>query len=175
MGELVATVNALVVLVPLTEETERLVDAALLSRLPDGVVVVNAARRRVVDTEALAVEVGGGKLLAVLDVTDSEPLPRDHPLWTAEGCFVSPHLAGATAPCGRVRGGGAGAVRTRTVMKVTKALNVEDMRELAHRRLPRPVFDLVERWRRGRGHAAPESRGLSIDATVVEHISPLGL
>ncbi|MFI6347146.1 NAD(P)-dependent oxidoreductase [Streptomyces sp. NPDC050560] len=96
LPELAAETDALVLLVPATPETVGLVGAEVLKRLPDGAVVVNAARGPVLDTAALTAEVVAGRLLAVLDVTDPEPLPGDHPLWRAPGCVVSPHIAGAT-------------------------------------------------------------------------------
>ena len=64
----------------------------------DGAVLVNAARGPVVDTDALVAEVGTGRLRAVLDVTDPEPLPEDHPLWSAPGVLsITPHIAGDSA------------------------------------------------------------------------------
>ncbi|MCI2417366.1 phosphoglycerate dehydrogenase [Saccharopolyspora sp. K220] len=102
LDELVVDADAVVLLVPATAETAGLAGAHLLSRMPDGAVLVNAARGTVVDTAALTAEVLSGRLLAVLDVTDPEPLPRNHPLWTAPGCFLSPHVAGVTRQ-GRAR------------------------------------------------------------------------
>ncbi|MFI5611544.1 NAD(P)-dependent oxidoreductase [Amycolatopsis sp. NPDC051903] len=96
LHDLVTEADAVVLLVPATAETTGLAGAGLLARMPDGAVLVNAARGPVVDTAALTTEVLSGRLLAVLDVTDPEPLPPDHPLWTAPGCFLSPHIAGAT-------------------------------------------------------------------------------
>lgn len=83
----------LVITAPLTTETDRLIDAATLAALPDGALVVNAGRGRIVDTPALVDEVKSGRLLAALDVTDPEPLPADHPLWTLPGVIISPHSA----------------------------------------------------------------------------------
>ncbi|MEV6898699.1 NAD(P)-dependent oxidoreductase [Amycolatopsis sp. NPDC051372] len=96
LDDLVAEADAVVLLVPATADTAGLAGPGLLARMPDGAVLVNAARGTVVDTAALTAEVLAGRLLAVLDVTDPEPLPPDHPLWTAPGCFLSPHIAGAT-------------------------------------------------------------------------------
>jgi phosphoglycerate dehydrogenase-like enzyme len=96
LADLVAEADAVVLLVPATADTAGLAGAGVLARMPDGAVLVNAARGTVVDTAALTAEVLAGRLLAVLDVTDPEPLPPDHPLWTAPGCFLSPHIAGAT-------------------------------------------------------------------------------
>lgn len=97
LPELLGTSDALVVTVPLTPETECMVDAEVLASLPDGAIVVNAARGPVVDTDALLVELTTGRLRAALDVTDPEPLPPGHPLWTAPGLLLTPHVAGNTA------------------------------------------------------------------------------
>jgi phosphoglycerate dehydrogenase-like enzyme len=86
--------DAVVVLTPLTDATRCMVDADFLARMPDGALLVNAARGPVVDTGALLAELGRERLRAVLDVTDPEPLPPEHPLWSAPGVVVSPHVAG---------------------------------------------------------------------------------
>ena len=87
--------DAVVLMVPLTEATTGLVDAAFLSRMPDGAILVNAARGKVVDTDALVAELVSGRLRAALDVTEPEPLPPGHPLWTAPGLLLTPHVAGS--------------------------------------------------------------------------------
>lgn len=84
-----------VVVVPLTPETAGLVDKAFLAAMPDGAVLVNAARGKVVDTEALADEVGSGRLRAAVDVTEPEPLPADHRLWSMPGFLLTPHVGGS--------------------------------------------------------------------------------
>ena len=87
--------DAVVVLAPLTDRTHGLIGAAELAAMPDGAVLVNAARGPVVDAEALLREVAGARLRAVLDVTDPEPLPDDHPLWSAPGVLsITPHIGG---------------------------------------------------------------------------------
>lgn len=96
LPDLAAHHDVLVVIVPLTDATRGLVDAALLARLPDGALVVNVARGPVVDTDALVAECATGRLRAALDVTDPEPLPEDHPLWTTPGVIITPHVGGAT-------------------------------------------------------------------------------
>jgi len=96
LPDLAAHHDVLVVIVPLTDATRGLVDAALLARLPDGALVVNVARGPVVDTDALVAECVTGRLRAALDVTDPEPLPEDHPLWTTPGVIITPHVGGAT-------------------------------------------------------------------------------
>ena len=84
-----------VLMVPQTDETRGLVDARFLSAMPDGAVLVNAARGPVVDTEALVAELQTGRLRAALDVTDPEPLPDDHALWSAPGLLLTPHVGGS--------------------------------------------------------------------------------
>jgi phosphoglycerate dehydrogenase-like enzyme len=97
LGSLLPWADALVNLLPLTAATRGMVDAELLSSLPDGAVYVNAGRGATTDTDALLAELQAGRLRAVLDVVDPEPLPADHPLWDAPGVLISPHVAGDTA------------------------------------------------------------------------------
>ncbi|MEU7323996.1 2-hydroxyacid dehydrogenase [Streptomyces griseoviridis] len=82
---------------PLTATTRHLADAGFLARMKDGALLVNVARGPVVDTEALLAELRDGRITAALDVTDPEPLPRAHPLWTAPGVLVTPHVGGPTS------------------------------------------------------------------------------
>jgi phosphoglycerate dehydrogenase-like enzyme len=84
------------VIAPHTPETEGLVGAAELAALPDGALLVNVARGKLVDTDALVAETGSGRLHAALDVTEPEPLPADHPLWRVPQVLVSPHVGGAS-------------------------------------------------------------------------------
>ena len=87
--------DVVVVIVPLTDSTRGLVDASLLGRMPDGALLVNVARGPVVDTDALVPELTTGRLRAALDVTDPEPLPAGHPLWSVPGLLLTPHVAGS--------------------------------------------------------------------------------
>ena len=87
--------DAAVLIVPLTKETRGMVDAAFLAAMPDGAVLVNAARGPLVDTGALLAELSSGRLHAALDVTDPEPLPPDHPLWTVQNVLITPHVGGS--------------------------------------------------------------------------------
>ncbi|SES41629.1 Phosphoglycerate dehydrogenase [Streptomyces sp. yr375] len=89
--------DVVIVSTPLNEHTLGLVDAEFLARMKDGALLVNVARGPVVDTRALLAELEGGRLTAALDVTDPEPLPPGHPLWTAPGVLVSPHVGGPTS------------------------------------------------------------------------------
>ena len=93
---LLSAADVVVLLVPFTPETKGMADAAFLSRMKDGALLVNAARGAVVDTAALSAEVASGRLRAALDVTDPEPLPPSHELWTLPGVFITPHVAAST-------------------------------------------------------------------------------
>jgi phosphoglycerate dehydrogenase-like enzyme len=85
--------DIVVVICPLTLDTQGLINAKILAAMPDGALLVNAGRGRIVDTDALVQELAAQRLRAALDVTDPEPLPADHPLWTCPGLIVSPHSA----------------------------------------------------------------------------------
>jgi phosphoglycerate dehydrogenase-like enzyme len=93
---LIGRYDVVVVIVPLTDSTRRLVDSQLLARMRDGALLVNVSRGAVVDTDALTAECATGRLRAALDVTDPEPLPPGHPLWTIPGVVITPHIGGAT-------------------------------------------------------------------------------
>jgi phosphoglycerate dehydrogenase-like enzyme len=94
LARLLPTADVLVNLLPLTSETIGLVDARVLGLLPDGALVVNAGRGRTTVTAALVADVETGRLRAVLDVTNPEPLPPDHPLWLLPNVLITPHVAG---------------------------------------------------------------------------------
>jgi phosphoglycerate dehydrogenase-like enzyme len=103
LPELLPRADAVVLLTPLTDSTRDLIDARMLALMGDGTVLVNAARGAVVDTDALLAETQSGRLRAVLDVTDPEPLPGEHPLWGAPGVLaITPHVAG-DSPAGHDR------------------------------------------------------------------------
>ena len=84
-------------IVPLSEATTGLVDRAFLAAMPDGALLVNVARGKVVDTDALVEATATGRIMAALDVTDPEPLPDGHPLWRCPGVLVTPHVGGDTS------------------------------------------------------------------------------
>ncbi|MER0448459.1 2-hydroxyacid dehydrogenase [Streptomyces sp. Edi4] len=89
--------DVVILTTPLTERTKGLVDAAFLDRLKDGALLVNVARGPVVDTGALLAALTSGRVHAALDVTDPEPLPAGHPLWSAPNVLISPHVGGSTS------------------------------------------------------------------------------
>lgn len=87
--------DVVVLATPLTDDTRGMVDAAFLTRMKDGAVLVNIGRGPLVDTDALLAELQAGRLRAVLDVTDPEPLPEGHALWKAPGLILTPHVGGS--------------------------------------------------------------------------------
>lgn len=94
--ELVPNADVVFVIAPHTPETDHMFDAELLARLPDGAVLINAARGPLVDTEALLAEVGSGRIQAGLDVIEDEPVGPDHPAWHTPGLVMFPHIASFT-------------------------------------------------------------------------------
>ncbi|GAA1794021.1 2-hydroxyacid dehydrogenase [Nocardioides hankookensis] len=97
LPRLLPDADVVVLVVPLTDETRGLVDAAFLAAMPDGALLVNVARGPVVDNDALLAELSTQRLRAAVDVVDPEPVPADHPMWDAPGLLVSPHVGGASS------------------------------------------------------------------------------
>jgi len=101
---LLPTFDVIILIVPLNDQTRHLMNAARLAAMKDGAALINVARGAVVDTEALIVELNAGRITAGLDVTDPEPLPAGHPLWSAKNVIITPHVGGdseAFTPRGR--------------------------------------------------------------------------
>jgi phosphoglycerate dehydrogenase-like enzyme len=96
LPDLLPDADVVILVVPGTPATRRLFDTAMLARMKDGAVLVNVARGPVVDTDALVDVLRAGRIRAALDVTDPEPLPAGHPLWTAPGLLLTPHVGGAS-------------------------------------------------------------------------------
>jgi len=94
--DLLPLADVVVVAVPLTERTTHLIDDSFLSRMHDDSLLVNIARGKVADTKALLAHASSGRLRLALDVTDPEPLPDGHPLFSLSNVLVSPHVGGAT-------------------------------------------------------------------------------
>ncbi|AYF76297.1 phosphoglycerate dehydrogenase [Nocardia yunnanensis] len=117
--------DAVVLMVPVTASTIGLVDAEFLSRMADHAILVNAARGPVVRTDDLLRELQSGRLRAILDVTDPEPLPADHPLWDAPGLLLTPHVGGSST--GNLRRGWDIAVA-----EIARYLSGEPPRNLVH-------------------------------------------
>jgi phosphoglycerate dehydrogenase-like enzyme len=96
LPDLLPRADVVVLVVPSTTETVGLVDAGFLDAMRHGALLVNVARGNVVVTDDLVAALHAGRVRAALDVTDPEPLPPGHPLWTAPGVLVTPHVGGAT-------------------------------------------------------------------------------
>ncbi|MFC6237766.1 2-hydroxyacid dehydrogenase [Longivirga aurantiaca] len=94
LPDLLPTVDVVILIVPATEETVGLVDSGFLALMRPGALLVNVARGPVVVTDDLVAALHDGRVRAALDVTDPEPLPADHPLWSAPGVLISPHIGG---------------------------------------------------------------------------------
>ena len=86
--------DIVILAVPLTDETAGMVNDNFLSRLPDGSLVINVSRGSVAVTEDILRH--AGRLEFALDVTEPEPLPKTHPLWSTPGVFITPHIGGDT-------------------------------------------------------------------------------
>jgi phosphoglycerate dehydrogenase-like enzyme len=97
LDQLLPQADVVILVTPLTPETEQLMDHDALALLPDGAQVINVGRGRLIDTDALITETSSGRLTAALDVTDPEPLPPEHPLWSIPGVLISPHVGGASS------------------------------------------------------------------------------
>lgn len=90
-----ARADAVVIAIALAAETRHLIDRSALAAYKPGALLVNVARGGVVDQDALVDALAAGHIGgAGLDVTDPEPLPADHPLWTAPNVLITPHFAG---------------------------------------------------------------------------------
>ena len=101
LASIAPTADAIIVALALTPQTRHVIDASILAALPSHAVVVNVGRGGHIDTDALARSLRAGEVGgAALDVTDPEPLPQGHPLWTEPRCLITPHV-GNTPEMGR--------------------------------------------------------------------------
>jgi phosphoglycerate dehydrogenase-like enzyme len=96
LPRLLPNADVVFLVAPHTPQTEGMIGSKELAALPDGALLVNVARGRLVDTAALLAETSTGRIRAALDVTDPEPLPPEHPLWRTPGVLISPHVGGAS-------------------------------------------------------------------------------
>lgn len=96
LDELLAAADVVSLHAPDVPETRGMIGARELGLLRGGAVLVNSARGRLIDTQALTQALDGGRFYAVLDVTDPEPLPPDHPLRSMPNVLLTPHTAGPT-------------------------------------------------------------------------------
>jgi phosphoglycerate dehydrogenase-like enzyme len=96
LANLLPAADVVILIVPFTSETIGLIDVKELALMKQGAVLVNAARGPVVNTDALLAALQAGRITAAIDVTDPEPLPDGHPLWSAPNLLITPHVAGST-------------------------------------------------------------------------------
>ncbi len=97
LDDALASADHVAICVPLTDETNGLFDAARIARIKPGAVLYNVGRGPIIQTDALVEALERGHLGgAGLDVSDPEPLPAGHPLWTAPNVFITGHTAGRT-------------------------------------------------------------------------------
>lgn len=94
LPSLLPQADVVVILLPLTSETQGFVNADFISRMKSGSLLINPSRGRVVDTDALIKALKDHRIRAALDVTDPEPLPDGHELWKMDGVLITPHTAG---------------------------------------------------------------------------------
>jgi phosphoglycerate dehydrogenase-like enzyme len=95
LDTLLATSDIVSLHAPALPSTERMIGTGQLALMLDGATLINTARGSLVDHDALVDELRTGRIAAVLDVTEPEPLPPDHPLLALPNCVVTPHLAGS--------------------------------------------------------------------------------
>lgn len=94
VADLVGRADVVVLATPLTPETKGFFGSGLIARMKPGALLVNIGRGALVDTDALVAACMGEHVRAALDVVDPEPLPPDHPLWSAPGVLITPHVGG---------------------------------------------------------------------------------
>lgn len=94
LPDLIPMADVIVLIVPGNTGTRHLVNANFLANMKDGSLLVNVARGIVVDTQALVAELKTGRIHAALDVTEPEPLPADHALWSLPNVIITSHNGG---------------------------------------------------------------------------------
>ena len=100
----ISSFDVIILIVPLNDQTRHLMNSKRLAAMKDGAALINVARGAVIDTEALLAELDTKRIFVALDVTDPEPLPAGHPLWSAPNTLITPHVGGdskAFEPRGR--------------------------------------------------------------------------
>jgi phosphoglycerate dehydrogenase-like enzyme len=96
LHELIPLAEIIILIVPATNETRGLIGASQFALMRQGTLVVNAARGPVIDTDALVAALQAGKVRAAIDVTDPEPLPAGHALWSCPNLLITPHVAASS-------------------------------------------------------------------------------
>ena len=96
LDTLLPKADIVILILPLTDESRGLIGAPQLALMRQGALIVNAARGPVVQTAALVDALQSGRIRAALDVTDPEPLPEGHPLWSCPNLYITPHIGGSS-------------------------------------------------------------------------------
>jgi phosphoglycerate dehydrogenase-like enzyme len=96
LDSLLTRAQVVILILPATAESNKLIGARQLALMPQGTLLVNAARGPIVDTDALVEALNAGRVRAALDVTEPEPLPDGHPLWSCPNLLLTPHVAGSS-------------------------------------------------------------------------------
>ncbi len=96
LPKLLPKADVIINLLPYTPQTDKLIGAEHFAQMKPGVLFVNAGRGKTVDQEALVEAIRAKQVRLVSDVTDPEPLPEGHPLWSLPEVFLTPHMAGST-------------------------------------------------------------------------------
>ncbi len=96
LNNLLPQAEVIILIIPSTEETRGLISDPQFALMQHGALLVNAARGPIVDTGALVEALRSGKIRAAIDVTDPEPLPDDHPLWSCPNLMITPHIGGSS-------------------------------------------------------------------------------
>jgi len=96
LDSLLPQAEVVVLILPSTAESHHLIGRRQLSLMRQGALLINAARGPIVDTDALVDALLAGHIRAALDVTDPEPLPEGHPLWSCPNLLLTPHVAGSS-------------------------------------------------------------------------------
>ncbi len=96
LDQLLPQAEIIVLILPATAQTTGLIGKRQFALLRQGALLVNAARGPIVDTDALVEALNSGRIRAALDVTDPEPLPEGHPLWSCPNLLITPHVAAST-------------------------------------------------------------------------------
>lgn len=106
LNELLTSSDFICLHVPLTKDTKGLINTEAFEKMKPNTILINASRGQVVNTDALLKALQTGQILAAgLDVTDPEPLPPDHPLYSLPNCFITPHIGSATVNTRKVMAG----------------------------------------------------------------------
>jgi len=96
LDSLLPQAQVVILILPATAESHKLIGARQLALMPQGALLVNAARGPIVDTDALVDALNSGWIRAAVDVTDPEPLPEGHPLWSCPNLLITPHVGGSS-------------------------------------------------------------------------------